>query len=211
MKTVIQIILVIAALGLTYAIYESIERPIRFEKAKAEKYEKVIARLKEIRSAEIAYKDVNGVFTNNWDTLIHFVNTGELPLVRKIGMLTDSMVEAGWDEKRALKEGKIIRDTLRIAVIDTLFGGNFDASQLRMIPNSTEQFHLGADIVNTGSGVQIPIFEAAAHNNVILADIADEFGQEIINLNDKTRTNGKYPGLKVGSLTEANNNAGNWE
>ncbi|MFV0522633.1 MAG: hypothetical protein ACK5MI_09465 [Mangrovibacterium sp.] len=211
MKTVIQIILVVAALGLCYAIYESIEEPIRFEKAKKERYTDVITRLKDIRRAEIAYKDVNGAFTENWDTLIDFVNTGELPLVRKIGMLTDSMVDAGWDEQRALKEGKIIRDTLKVAVIDTLFGGKFDASSLKKIPNTNEEFHLGADVITTGSGVKIPIFEAAAHNNVILNDLKDDYEQEIINLNDKARTNGKYPGLKVGSLDEANNNAGNWE
>ena len=32
-----------------------------------------------------------------------------------------------------------------------------------------------------------------------------------INLNDQRRVQEKYPGLKVGSLTETNNNAGNWE
>ncbi|MFV0365160.1 MAG: hypothetical protein ACK5JS_01485 [Mangrovibacterium sp.] len=211
MKTVIQIILVAAALGLCYLIYESVETPIRFEKAKKERYAEVVDRLKEIRSAEVAYKSVNGEFTGNWDTLIHFVNTGELPLVRKIGMLTDSMIEAGWDEQKAIKEGKIIRDTLRVAIIDTLFGGSFDASTLRMIPNTDKEFYLGASEVHTGSGVLIPIFEAAAHNNVILGDLKDDYEQEIINLNDKSRTNGKYPGLKVGSLQEANNNAGNWE
>lgn len=211
MKTVIQIILIAAALGLCYLIYESVERPIRFEKAKKERYDAVINRLKDIRSAEVAYKDVNGSFASNWDTLIHFVKTGELPLVRKIGMLTDSMIEAGWDEKRAIKEGKIIRDTLRVAVIDTLFGGNFDANELKMVPNTDQQFHLNADVIQSGSGVAIPIFEAAAHNNTILKDLTGEYEQEIINLNDKARTNEKYPGLKVGSLTEANNNAGNWE
>ncbi len=211
MKTVIQIILIIAALGLAYAIYESVETPIRFEKAKKERYDAVISRLKDIRRAEIAYKDVNGQFTGSWDTLIHFVNTGELPLVRKIGMLTDSMIEAGWNEQRAIKEGRIIRDTLKIAIIDTLFGGKFDASQLRIIPNTDQEFHLGADIIHSGSGVKIPIFEVAAHNNVILGDLKEDYGQEIINLNDKARTNSKYPGLKVGSLNEANNNAGNWE
>ncbi|MFV0554196.1 MAG: hypothetical protein ACK5LR_05775 [Mangrovibacterium sp.] len=211
MKTVIQAILIAAALGLCYLIYESVETPLRFEKAKQERYNVVIEQLKNIRKAEIAYKDVNGAFTGNWDTLIHFVNTGKLPMVRKIGMLTDSMVEAGWDEKRALKEGKIIRDTLKVAIIDTLFAGKFDPASLRLVGNTGVEFHLGADVVHTGSGVAIPIFEAAAHNNTILSDVADEYSQELINLNDRSRTNGKYPGLKVGSLTEANNNSGNWE
>ena len=121
MKTVIQIVLVAVAIILAYLLYTSVERPLDFEKAKKERYDATIERLKDIRKAELAYKDIHGKFTGSWDTLINFVKTGELPLVRKIGMLTDSMLEAGWNEKRALKEGKIIRDTIYVNVLGFLF------------------------------------------------------------------------------------------
>jgi len=210
MKTAIQIVLIVIAIVLGYLIYSSVQRPIDFEKAKKERVEKVVERLKEIRKAEIAYKDVHGEFTGSWDTLINFVETGELPLVKKIGMLTDSMVEAGWTEETAIKKGKIIRDTIKISVIDTLFGKGFDANQLKYVPvpDTVAQFHLGATIITTGSGIQVPIFEAKVHNNTVLRGLDRQL---VINLNDQARTNEKYPGLKVGSLTEANNNAGNWE
>ena len=107
MKTAIQIVLIAIAILLGYLIFNSVQRPIEFEKAKKERYEKVVERLKDIRKAELAYKDVNGEFTGSWDTLIGFVKTGKLPLVRKIGMLTDSMVAAGWTEETAIKKGKI--------------------------------------------------------------------------------------------------------
>ncbi|RKD89693.1 hypothetical protein [Mangrovibacterium diazotrophicum] len=210
MKTAIQIVLIVIAIVLGYLIYSSVQRPIDFEKAKKERVEKVVDRLKDIRKAELAYKDVHGEFTGSWDTLINFVETGELPLVKKIGMLTDSMVEAGWTEETAIKKGKIIRDTIKISVIDTLFGKGFDANQLKYVPvpDTVAQFHLGAAIITTGSGIQVPIFEAKVHNNTVLRGLDRQL---VINLNDKARTNEKYPGLKVGSLTEANNNAGNWE
>jgi len=210
MKTAIQIVLIVIAIVLGYLIYSSVQRPIDFEKAKKERVEKVVDRLKDIRKAELAYKDVHGEFTGSWDTLINFVETGELPLVKKIGMLTDSMVEAGWTEETAIKKGKIIRDTIKISVIDTLFGKGFDANQLKYVPvpDTVAQFHLGATIITTGSGIQVPIFEAKVHNNTVLRGLDRQL---VINLNDKARTNEKYPGLKVGSLTEANNNAGNWE
>ncbi len=211
MKIVLQILAYLIAGFLAYQIYESIRVPIRFEKEKTERFEKVVKRLKEIRSAELAYKEVNGSFTADWDSLIHFVETGKLPLVRRIGMLTDSMIDLGWDEKKAIAKGLIIRDTTFIPIIDTLFVAGFNPKQLRTVPGTDKDFHLGATILQTSSGVSIPLFQAAAHNNTILHDLKEEYGQEIINLNDKARTNKRYPGLKVGSLEEANNNAGNWE
>lgn len=210
MKTVIQIVLIVCAIILGYLIYNSIDAPLEFEKAKKERYDLVVNRLKDIRKAELAFKDVHGHFTGSFDTLISFVKTGQLPFVKKIGMLTDSMIEAGWTEEIAIKKGKIIRDTIRVSVIDTIFGKGYDVEQLRFVPvtDTVAQFHLGATVISTGSGIRVPVFEAKAHNNTILKGLER---QEIININDKARTNDKYPGLRVGSLTEANNNSGNWE
>lgn len=210
MKTAIQIALVAIAIVLGYLIYNSVQTPIEFEKAKKERYDATVQRLKDIRKAQLAYKDVNGKFTGSWDTLINFVKHDSLPLVRKIGMLTDSMIEAGWNEEIAIKKGAIIRDTIRINVLDTLFGRSYPIEQIKYVPvqDTVAVFHLGATIITTGSGIKVPIFEAKAHNNTILKNLDEQL---IINLNDQRRANEKYPGLKVGSLTEANNNAGNWE
>lgn len=210
MKTVIQIVLVAVAIILAYLLYTSVERPLDFEKAKKERYDATIERLKDIRKAEIAYKDIHGKFTGSWDTLINFVKTGELPLVRKIGMLTDSMIEAGWTEKQALKEGKIIRDTVYVNVLDTIFGKGYKIDDIKFIPvpDTVAMFQLGAGVITTGSGIKVPVFEAKAHNNTVLKGLDRQL---VINLNESRRTNDKYPGLKVGSLEETINNAGNWE
>ncbi|GET23796.1 hypothetical protein [Prolixibacter sp. NT017] len=211
-KILLQVVLIIAAVVLTYEIYDTVRRPIDFQKEKKVRYDAVVNKLKDIRKAELAYKDVNGKFTGSWDTLLTFVKTDSLPLVRKIGSVTDSMIDAGWTEEKALREGKIIRDTIKVAVLDSVFGKNYPINKLPIIPYSGgKKFFLGAARVKTGSGVDVAVFEARAHNNIILSQLEDEYGQEIINLNEKSRVDGKYPGLKVGSLTEANNNAGNWE
>ena len=106
--------------------------------------------------------------------------------------------------------GLIIRDTVKVSVLETLYGKDYDANSLRYIPVPGEptEFHLGQTTITTGSGIKVPVFEAKAHNNVILRGLDEQL---IINLNDQRRTNEKYPGLSVGSLVEANNNAGNWE
>lgn len=208
MRTIITILLGIVALVLSYLIYNSIRKPLDFEKAKKERYDAVIQRLKDIRKVELAYKDAYGKYTGSWDTLIGFVMHDKIKNVRKVGELTDSMAEAGLTEKKALALGLIKRDTIRESVLLTLFDAKYDASQLKMIPGTTTEFFLGTNVLSTASGIPIPVFEARAHNNDILKGLD---AQLIINLNDQRRTNEKYPGLKVGSLTETNNNAGNWE
>ena len=210
MRTVIQILLILAAIALTYFIYQSIQRPIEFGKAKQERYDTTVAKLKDIRKAQLAYKDIYGQFTGSWDTLINFVINDSIRNVRAIGELTDSMIEAKINEKKAIELGLIIRDTVRESVLDALFGSDYDANSLRFVPVPGEptEFHLGQTIITTGSGIKVPVFEAKAHNNTLYRGLDEQL---VINLNDQARTNEKYPGLKVGSLIETNNNSGNWE
>jgi hypothetical protein len=210
MKTVLQIVLLLVAVALTFFIYKSIQRPIEFKKAKEVRYDATVERLKEIRKAEIAYKDVYGEFTGSWDTLINFVINDSVRNVRKIGELTDSMIEANISEKKAIEMGLLIRDTIRQSVLESIYGKGYDANQLKMVPVQGEptEFHLGATSIVTGSGITVPVFEAKAHLNTVLRGLDEQL---IINLNDQRRTNEKYPGLRVGSLVETVNNAGNWE
>jgi hypothetical protein len=210
MRTVIQVLLFIAAVALAYFIYQSIQRPIVFDKERTARYSATIERLKDIRKAQIAFREVNGRFTGDWDTLINFVKYDSLRIVRRIGTLTDSMVEKGITERRAMQMGLIIRDTIRESVLHSVFGDNFNADLLKVvpIPDTTAYFHLGATVITTGSGIKVPVFEARAHNNVVLRNLDRQL---VINLNDQRRLQNRYPGLKVGSLTETNNNAGNWE
>lgn len=210
MKTVLKILLFIAAVAISYFIYKSVQRPIEFEKAKKVRYDAVIERLKDIRKAELAYKDVYKKFTGSFDTLIDFIIHDSVVNVRKIGELNDSMVEAGISERKAISMGLITRDSIRVSALEAVFGKDYDANSLRYIPVPGEptEFHLGATVIITGSGIGVPVFEAKAHNNIILRGLDEQL---IINLNDQRRMNEKYPGLRVGSLTETINNAGNWE
>ncbi|MGQ1891528.1 hypothetical protein ACT29H_13900 [Thermophagus sp. OGC60D27] len=209
MKTAIQIILTIAILTLGYLCWESIQKPVRFKAALKTRQEKVIDRLQGIRKAQRAYKSLYGKFTGSFDTLINFVETDSLPLVRMEGRLTDSMIAEGMTELKALKLGIIKRDTSFIAVKDSLFGTNFIADSLRFIPfTKDKEFEMAATSLETASGVEVPVFEAKVHNDIFLNGLDRQL---IFNLNEEAEAYEKYPGLKVGSLTEANNSAGNWE
>jgi hypothetical protein len=73
MRTVIQVVLVIAILFLSYMVYESIMNPIRFIKQKDIREKRAISRMIDIRESEKAYKDVHYKFTSDFDSLIYFL------------------------------------------------------------------------------------------------------------------------------------------
>ncbi len=210
MKTVIQILLTIVIIALGYWCVESIQKPIRFQEAHAKRQDANVEKLMYTRDAQVAYKSVYNKYTGSFDTLINFIKSDSLPLVKKEGSLTDSMLEAGITEVKALALGIIKRDTIKVSVKDSLFPAGYPIDSLPFIPylDGKEKFQMGAGVVETGSGVKVNVFEAKVHNNIYLKGLEK---QEIINLNDKTQKLERYPGLKVGSLEEANNNAGNWE
>lgn len=200
MKTVYQILLLIAIVVLSYFVYESIMSPIRFNKSKDKRYAKTIERLKDIRTAQLAYRSENNKFTGSFDTLIDFVKHGEFRVVRQIGSLDDSV---------AVAKGLVIRDTVRIGVKDSLFAPGYPIDSLRFVPfTGGAEFELGAGDLETGSGLSVKVFEAKVHNDVLLKGLNRQL---VINLNDLRKKLERYPGLQVGSLTQATNHAGNWE
>lgn len=83
MKTGAQIFLWILCLFFSYKIYDSINGPINFNKVKENRYSQVIDRMKTIRKAQIAHRDVKGFYANNFDSLIKFVDDGIFTLIEK--------------------------------------------------------------------------------------------------------------------------------
>ncbi|MBQ3634250.1 MAG: hypothetical protein II951_01345 [Bacteroidales bacterium] len=206
-KTVIKIALLVVIVLLGYMLYESINEPIVYQEQYNKRKEAVVNRLKLIRDAQVAYKTIHNKYTGSFDTLIDFVKTGNLKVLRMEGTLTDSMLQAGMTEVEALKKGIIKRDTMFISVKDSICK-RLSPDSMRFVPFVGKEFELGAGQLTTGSGLVIPVFEAKVLNKVYLAGL-DE--QQRINMDNEAKQLDRYPGLKVGSLEEANNNAGNWE
>jgi len=113
-------------------------------------------------------------------------------------------------ERKALEKGLISRDTILIGVRDSLFSDDFNPDSLRYVPRTGAQFlfEMGVADILTGSKVTVNVFEAKVHNDFYLKGLNR---QSIVNLTDAAEQNDKFPGLKVGSLVSATNNAGNWE
>ncbi len=208
MKKLIQIALGIAIVVLAYFIWESIQTPIRFNKEKDQRYAATIQRLKDIRTAQTAYKTEYRKFTASFDTLIDFIKYDSMKLVRAEGSISDELLAQGWTEAIAVQEGLIIRDTIRIAIKDTLFPENFNADKLWEVPfTENDKFEM-ATAVLTVSKLNVNVFEAKVLNDILLHGMDRQL---VINLNERMKNLNNFPGVKVGDIVEPNNNAGNWE
>ena len=94
MKKIVQLILALVIVGLVYVIYDQISTPIRFENVKKAKEEAVIERIKDIRTAERAFKSKYQHFTGDFDTLINFVLNDSIEGQRRIVDEDDSVAMA---------------------------------------------------------------------------------------------------------------------
>lgn len=212
MKTALQVLLIVAIIILGYLIFDSVMTPIRFNREREQREEVTIQRLKDIRTAQIAFKSEYERYTGNFDSLITFLKTGHFKVVKAIGSAPDSLIEAVGKkeaEKIALKKGLIQRDTIQLRVIDSLFYAGYPVDSIRFVPyTSNYEFEMGAGQLQTGSKVRVRVFEAKVPYEILLAGLDPQL---IINYIEEREKITGYPGLRVGSLEEATNNAGNWE
>lgn len=127
--------------------------------------------------------------------------------------MSDDDLEKGITEAQAIKEGKIIRDTVKVAAAGNVFPKEFEVDEIRYVPftKRQHQFKMGSTTIWTDSGIEVPVFEAYVTNMVIFEDLRNEFNEELLQENGERIRLKKFAGLKVGSLKEANNNVGNWE
>lgn len=207
-----QIVLFFVAVILAYLLVNSITRPIFFKNQQQKRYEAVVMKLKDIRKAQDVYKKANGVYAGSFDTLVDFLKNGKVVIVKEIGTVPEEYLEEyGYKvgTEKALKEGIIKRDKQEKAALSQAFPDDYPIDELGNIPFvKGEQFVLGAGEVKTGSGVVVQVFQAYVINDVYLKGLDKEL---IKSLTDEAKNATKFPGLKVGDLEKANNNAGNWE
>ncbi len=227
MKTTIKILLLAAIVALGYFLTMSVLSPIQFESERAKRERVVVARLIDLRVAEIEFYAQMGRYTTALDTLVEFLKTGQKSMVLKEGTLSDAQLEAGLTEAKAVEiirkgnqreiaanglEG-FRRDTTLVNLLDALYSGKYTErtiENLQFIPftdNERFEVELNNNFLSNNN-VWIPLIEIRAPFMSFLADINR---QEALNLVDYQRKLEKYPGLKVGSVIEPNNFAGNWE
>ncbi|MBR0255452.1 MAG: hypothetical protein IJQ69_06015 [Bacteroidales bacterium] len=222
-------------IGLAFLLYRSINEPVKFNKERDIREKACIERLKDIRTLQVTFKDTYGHYAPVMDSLIDFYNNGKITIMQQIGSEDDSVAvlhtEAVKKTFRNLKgdqmmqklyelyqngdEHLIIRIPQETNVKDTLFRSrpDFKVAELRYIPfsedeNGKRDTVIMKSIVKQVSGVDVPLFEAQMPFWSILKGMDR---QQIVNLVAEREDTGRYAGLMVGSVENANNNAGNWE
>ena len=223
-KVLTYLILPACIAGLTYALVSSVMEPVHFEKHKEYRKGIAVQRLKDIRDLQVAYKNVNGKYTADIDSLITFYNEGKMKVVMQIGSQDESVAVANTKALKARKpkikpeemlklynEGKslVFKIENEVAVKDTLFSHreHFVVDSLAFIPFSGDSVIM-ASTVKRVSGVNVPLFEAQMPWKSLLKGLNNQLR---INLDSQCEDQGKYKGLQVGSIESPNNNAGNWE
>lgn len=189
-KLIVQLTLVVVILILVYFVYESIMKPVRFNKERSYREDIVKERLIDIRNAEIQYRNMYDVYTGSFDTLIDFVMYEKLPLIKLLADPDDTTFT------------KHIKDTIGYVTIqDTLFKDRegFDPTQLRYIPFSDgQEFELAVDTMRRG-GVLVNVIEVIAIREAYLKGMNESMIEQMIKMS-----------MHFGSMTDPSTD-GNWE
>jgi hypothetical protein len=207
MKLGIQVVLWIASIFFAYKIYDSISGPITFNQTKIKRYSKVINVMKDIRTAQIAHKDVKGVYANNFDSLIKFIDEGIFTLLEK---RDSSYLEYDRTYRIDMLREVIVTDTLGfVAVKDSLFQTSDRYKKMSNIPIEGVQdsvFKITSSIINK-NGYKVPVFEVKVSKNTLLFDQDQDLVKQENETVSVDGVNG--PEIILGSLTNVSTN-GNW-
>jgi hypothetical protein len=203
-KKALSLTLWVVIILLGYFVVKSPLNQVEFEKTFDERKSEVIQSLKDIRTAQVAYKDKNREYANNFEDLLNFVKNDSLALVKAIGETPDSLTE-----EQALKAGIISRDTIYASALKSIFNEEylasrkskkaFDINTISTVPFSSNStpFNIDAGQIEKGK-VVVQVFEVSTTFGIFLEGL--EANNKGLVLEDI---------ISVGSMSEASIN-GNW-
>ena len=198
----IALILIPLNIILAYFVYNSINSEVEFQQVAKVRVAENVQKLKDLRQVQIAYKKVNNTYSNNFESLIDFLENDSMAIVKAIGETPDSLTDA-----QALELGIISRDTAYVLAKETVFDEAYlssrnekfplDLSALTSVPHSDQNYSVDAGMVEKGK-VMVQVFEISTTYGAVFTGLdAENKSFELGNL------------LKVGSMDEASLN-GNW-
>ncbi len=171
MKLVIQLLLWIVIIFLGYLVFNAVYDPIQFNKVKEKRYAKVIERLVDIRSAQLAHKTVTGKYEKDFDKLVRFIDTADFVLTQR---RDTTYLDKEYRKTYGVDKYKddIVIDTLGTASIkDSLFKNSDRYKEMMNVPveGVTAKFEMNAGTI-LKNNVNFPVFEVKVDKSVILYD-----------------------------------------
>jgi hypothetical protein len=144
----------ITAAGSAFYLYNSIDASIEQSARIADAEKQVVAQLKLIREAELAYISVNGQYTSDWNKLIEFINKGVFYVIEK----KETITEVSYNVETV----SVQIDTLgTVPVYDSVFSKykNFNVDRLPYVPvYKNVKFNIVVNKIDK-SGVMVDVIE----------------------------------------------------
>ena len=201
-RKTIQLILWPVIIILAWLVYRSPISLKEFQEETNFRKSAVVQDLKDIRTAQIAFKDKYRVYAGDFNSLLSFVKNDSLAVVKAIGETPDSLTES-----EALTAGIISRDTVFVPAYQSIFNQDyldtrdkrfpFDLDKLPTVPFSEEMFSIEAGNIEKGK-VVVQVFEVSTTYTTFLNGLdATNKGIDLNNI------------IRVGSISEVSIN-GNW-
>ena len=222
-RALISTLLVIFVVILAIFAARSIMRPEKFRQTYEDRKTLNVNNLKTIRCAQTIYKNVFKVYASDIDSLVDFVNNGQVEVEKTVGNFPDTM-----SQEQAFKLGLIKKQIVKIPAIEKMLEldpnltiENF--KNFQYIPFSDKEKYE----IQTGSiaskTYEIPVYRIDVSKDQILvnmdrsitpenAGVFSKFWNKIFynNLAEEEQYKSQYSDIYMGSLTEAST-AGSWE
>ncbi len=194
---------------LGYQTFMTIYGPIQFNQIKKKRYAAVIENLKDIRDSELAYKQVTGKFTDNFDNLVKFIDTAQFTITqRRDSTVIDEELTRRYGGVETTKSIVIVDTLGYVPVKDSLFKTSTRYKTMMNVPVGQKgaKFQLKAGMLDQND-VKIPVFEASVKKDVLLYDQDRDLVIQENQVVSVDGVNGDV--LKVGSMDEVKT-SGNW-
>jgi hypothetical protein len=222
-KTLLNILLVVVALGLAFLATRSILRPEKYKASYNQRAEEIRTRLITIRAVQAVYRNEFKKYAGDIDTLVDFANNGVVHIIKTSGDIPDDMTE-----EAAFKSGLIKK------VVETIPAKN---KILEIDPNVILENLKNFEFIPYGDGrkfeIQLGIIASRTYEipvyrvDVPIDDILVNLNRTIIpkeasflsktfnrmfysGLAQETQYKSKYRPMWLGSLTDAGT-SGSWE
>ena len=188
----LQMVILLVAVYFAYADYNSVDSEIRFARKKQKVESETIQHLKDIRTAQLAFRETHNRYIADLDSLVYFVKNDSIIEIRAIGDKPDTLSTA-----EAISLGIIIRDTFMVSVMDAKFINipeaalkkrryPYNPDEMIYAPFSGKMFLCEAGFIEVSGGIKRYVFEVKDPEPIA------------------------EPPLTVGSMTEPHTN-GNWK
>jgi len=199
---IISLVLLAIAVLLAYKIYDGVMGNIRFHQEKKVRYAKVINKLKIIRDAELAYKRVKGDYSNDFNTLVNFIDNDSFPEVRTHEE-TKTVIERGVSKQVEFK----VTDTIGYNRVILGFKDK-DYKNMMNVPGTDAKFELATGHVLKGAAeIKTSVFEVKVTKKIVLEGMDKNLIEQEVNVYAVDQVRGAY--VSVGTLEDVKD-SGNW-